>query len=411
MAGDSFSITQTGLQGIETAMQAVSDNLSNAQTNGFQAESVDFGALLGEFVAGNALGGGTAVGGISRDFSEGAITQVNSPTDMAIQGNGFFVLQDSSGVQSFTRNGQVSENSNGTLVGFNGAELMGYPVNSAGVAGAVLAPITIPQGVLSPSASTKTTISGNLDATSPAITGAINPTDPSTYSASESVQVYDSLGNAHVLTYYFQNSGPGTSPAAENWNWTATLDGSATGLTNNSGTVGFNANGDIVSGAVPGSALTATISGAANLSLNIDFSGLTQFAGGTAATGTADGNAIGRPQGVSINSNGIVSASYSNGQNVNIAQVAVATFAAEQGLQLNSEGTYSQTSASGTPTISGANAGAAGSIVSGALENSNVDTTNQLVNLVVLQRSYQADAKALQTQDSILGTLMQIVTQ
>ena len=102
---------------------------------------------------------------------------------------------------------------------------------------------------------------------------------------------------------------------------------------------------------------------------------------------------------------------YSNGQNVNVAQVAVATFTAEQGLQLNSEGAYSQTASSGTPTISGANAGSAGSIVSSSLENSNVDTTNQLVNLVVLQRSYQADAKALQTQDSILGTLMQIVTQ
>jgi flagellar hook-basal body protein len=92
MAGDSLSVTQTGLQGIETAMQAVSDNLANAQTNGFQSESVDFGALLGEFVAGNALGGGVTVEGVSRDFSEGAITQVNSPTDMAIQGNGFFVL-------------------------------------------------------------------------------------------------------------------------------------------------------------------------------------------------------------------------------------------------------------------------------------------------------------------------------
>jgi flagellar hook protein FlgE len=411
MSGDSFSITQTGLQGIETAMQAVSDNLANAQTNGFQAETVDFGSLLGEFVAGNALGGGTAVQGISRDFSEGAITQNNTSTDMAIQGNGFFVLQDPSGVQSFTRNGQVTENSSGTLVGFNGSELMGYPVNSAGVAGAVLSPITIPQGALAPSASSKTTISGNLDSTSPVISGAINPADPSTYSASVSVQVYDSLGNAHVLTYYFQNAGPGTAPAAENWNWTATLDGSATGLTNNSGSVGFNTNGDIVSGALPTSALTATVSGAANLSLNVDFSGLTQFASGTAATGTADGNATGNPQGVSINSNGIVSVSYSNGQNVNVAQVAIATFAAEQGLQLNAEGTYSQTSTSGTPTISGANSGSAGSIVSSALENSNVDTTNQLVNLVVLQRSYQADAKALQTQDSILGTLMQIVTQ
>src|SRR5208282_6538918 len=114
MAGDSFSITQTGLQGIETAMQAVSDNLANAQTNGFQSESVDFGTLLGEFVAGNALGGGVAVEGISTDFSAGAITQVNSPTDMAIQGNGFFVLQNpGSGLQSYTRNGTVSESANG----------------------------------------------------------------------------------------------------------------------------------------------------------------------------------------------------------------------------------------------------------------------------------------------------------
>jgi flagellar hook protein FlgE len=274
-----------------------------------------------------------------------------------------------------------------------------------------LSPITIPQGVLAPSASSKTTISGNLDSTSPVISGAINPANPSTYSSSVSVQVYDSLGNAHVLTYYFQNAGTGTAPAAENWNWSATLDGSATGLTNNSGTVGFNTNGNIVSGALPSSALTATVSGAANLSLNVDFSGLTQFASGTATNGTADGNATGNPQGVSINSSGIVSVSYSNGQNVNVAQVAVATFAAQQGLQLNSEGTYSQTSTSGTPTVSGANSGGAGSIVSSALENSNVDTTNQLVNLVVLQRSYQADAKALQTQDSILGTLMQIVTQ
>ena len=344
-------------------------------------------------------------------FSEGAITQVNSPTDMAIQGNGFFVLQDSSGVQSFTRNGQVSESSDGTLTGFNGSQLMGYSVNSSGVAGAVLAPIVIPQGVLAPSASTQTTITGNLNSTSPVIAGAINPSDPTTYSSSVSVQVYDSLGNAHVLTYYFQNAGPGVAPAAENWNWTATLDGSATGLTNNSGTVGFDTNGNIVSGALPGSALTATVSGAANLSLNLNFSGLTQFAGATATNGTADGNAIGRPQGVQIDSNGIVSVSYSNGQNVNIAQVAIATFASEQGLQLSGNGAYEQTVSSGTPTISGANAGAAGSIVSSALENSNVDTTSQLVNLVVLQRSYQADAKALQTQDSILGTLMQIVTQ
>ncbi len=411
MAGDSLNITQTGLQGIETAMQAVSDNLANAQTTGFQSESVNFETLLGEFVAGNALGGGVSASGISRDFSEGGISQVNSPTDMAIQGNGFFVLQDASGNQTFSRNGQVTQGADGTLLGFNGEQLMGYLVNSSGTPSGALTSIAIPQGVLAPTASAKTSLSGNLDSTSPVITGTINPADSTTYNTSVSVQVHDSLGNSHVMTFYFQNAGAGTSPAAENWNWTATLDGSATGLTNNSGTVGFDTSGNIVSGAIPGSALIATVSGAANLSLNLNFSGLTQFASGTAASGTADGNAVGNPQGVSIDSNGVVSVSYSNGQNVNLAQLAVATFTNVQGLQLGDAGAYVQTASSGQPTIATPNTGSAGSIRPNSLENSNVDTTSQLVNLVVLQRSYQASAKALQTQDSILGTLMQIQTQ
>jgi len=411
MAGDSLNVTQTGLQGIETAMQAVSDNLANAQTTGFQSESVNFETLLGEFVAGNALGGGVSANGISRDFSQGGISQVNSSTDMAIQGNGFFVLQDASGNQTFSRNGQVTQSTNGTLLGFNGEQLMGYLVNSSGTPSGALSAIVIPQGVLAPSASTKTSLSGNLDSTSPVITGAINPADSTTYNTSVSVQVHDSLGNSHVMTFYFQNTGPGTTPVAEKWNWTATLDGSATGLTNNSGTVGFDTNGNIVSGAIPGSALTATISGAANLSLNLNFSGLTQFASGTAATGTADGNAVGNPQGVSIDNSGVVSVAYSNGQNVKIGQVAVATFANIEGLQLGDAGAYVQTASSGQPTIATANTGSAGSIRPNSLENSNVDTTTQLVNLVVLQRSYQASAKALQTQDSILGTLMQVQTQ
>ena len=411
MAGDSLNVTQTGLQGIETAMQAVSDNLANAQTTGFQAESVNFETLLGEFVAGNALGGGVTANRVTRDFSEGGITQTNSPTDMAIQGRGFFVLQDPSGTQTFSRNGQVTESANGTLLGFNGEQLMGFAVDSAGSATGALAPIVLSQGDLAPSASATTSLSGNLDAASPVISGAIDPANSATYSSSVSVQVYDSLGNSHIMTFYFQNAGPGTAPSAENWNWTTTLDGSATGLTNNSGTVGFDTNGNIVSGALPGSALTATVAGAANLSVNLNFAGLTQFASGTSTTGTADGNAVGRPQGVSIDNNGVVSLSYSNGQNVKVAQVAIATFANVHGLQLGDAGAYVQTASSGQPTIATANTGSAGGIQADALENSNVDTTSQLVNLVVLQRSYQASAKALQTQDSILGTLMQIQTQ
>jgi len=410
MAGSSLTVTETGLQGVETAMQAVSDNLANAQTTGFHSESADFATLLGEFVAGNALGGGVTTTGITRDLSEGAITQTNSPTDMAIQGNGYFVLSDASGALSYTRDGQTQVSSNGTLVGFNGDSVMGYSVNAAGVSSGVLGPIAIPQGVLAPTASTQTTVSGNLDASTPVIAGAINPANPATYSTSVSVQVYDSLGNSHVLTYYYQNAGVGVAPVAETWNWTATLDGSAVGLANNSGVIGFDNTGAIVAGAKPALPLTAAIAGAANLSLNLDFSGLTQYAGGTAATGSADGNAVGRPEGVQIGNNGGVSISYSNGQTVNVAQVAVATFPSEQGLQLGN-GVFAATSNSGAATISTAGSGAAGTIQANALESSNVDTTSQLVNLVVLQRNYQANAKALQTEDSILGTIIGIQTQ
>ncbi len=410
MAGSSLIVTETGLQGVETAMQAVSDNLANSQTTGFHSESAEFATLLGEFVAGNALGGGVTVTGITRDLSQGAITQTNSPTDMAIQGSGYFVMSDSSGALSYTRDGQTQMSTNGTLVGFNGSSIMGYAVNAAGVSSGLLGPIIVPQGVLAPTASTQTTISGNLDAASPVIAGPINPANPASYSSSVSVQVYDSLGNSHVLTYYYQNAGPGFAPSAEDWNWTATLDGSAVGLANNSGVVGFDNTGAIVTGALPGVPLTAGVVGAANLSLNIDFSGLTQYAGGTAATGNADGNAVGRPLGVKIANSGVVSVTYSNGQTANVAQVALATFTSEQGLQL-SGGVFQETASSGPATISTAGSGAAGLIQANALESSNVNTTNQLVNLVILQRNYQANAKALQTEDSILGTIMQIQTQ
>jgi len=407
MAGDSLSVTQTGLQGVDTAMQAVSDNLANAQTTGFQAESIEFATLLGEYVAGNPLGGGVTVQGINRDFSQGAIVQSNSPTDLAIQGNGFFVLQDPSGNITYSRNGHMVVGNNGDLLGFNGTNVMGYAVNAAGNPSGVLAPVVIPQGVLAPTASTKASLSGNLDAGSPVLSGAINPADPTTYNTSVSMQVFDSLGNSHVLTYFYQNAGP--SGGNEQWNWLATLDGSTAGLGGNSGTVAFDTTGKLVSGGTPG-ALTATITGAASLNLSQNFSALTQYAAASAMTGTADGNAVGHPLSVQVDNNGLVSIAYSNGQNVNIAKVAVATFPSEQGLQLSSGGVYEQSQASGQPTIATAGAGAAGTIRPSSLENSNVDTTKQLISLVVLQRSFQSNAKALQTEDNILGTLMQLQT-
>ena len=412
MSGNSLSITQTGLQSIVTGLQAVSDNLANANTTGFQSESAQFETLLGSLVGGDMLGGGVGVSGINRDFSQGAIVQSNSPTDMAIQGNGFFVMQDASGNITYTRNGHTIIGPTGTLLGANDAVLQGFALNAAGVPSGILGPITIPQGVQPPTASASVALSGNVDATGAVISGAIDPTDPTTYNSSVSVQVFDSVGNSHVLTFFFQNSaavaGP---PPTQQWDWLATLDGSATGLTNNSGSFDFNTSGNLVSGGIPASTLDAALTGAAPLSLNLDFSSLTQFAAANATSATADGSGVGTPLAVQVGNTGIVSVSYSNGQLVKIGQVAVASFPSVQGLLLTSGGVYQQTIASGSPTIATAGAGAAGSIRPAALESSNVDTTSALVNLVVLQRSFQANAKALQTADNILAYVNQLVTQ
>ncbi|HTY53854.1 MAG TPA: flagellar hook-basal body complex protein, partial [Candidatus Binataceae bacterium] len=264
MSGDTLSIVQTGLQGVETALQAVSDNLANANTTGYQSENVDFETILGSMVGGSQLGGGVEVSGIDRDFSQGAITQTNSPTDMAIQGNGFFVYQNSSGNQVYSRDGQTVVAANGTLEGPDGAALQGFTLNASGLPTGILGALTIPQGVQPPTASANVALSGNLDSTS-GVTGSlttpvtINPSDPTTYNSSVSVQVYDSLGNSHVMTFFFQNAGPvpagQPNAGAEQWNWTATMDGSATGLGNNSGSFDFNTSGQMVSGQVPGAAL------------------------------------------------------------------------------------------------------------------------------------------------------------
>lgn len=417
MSGNTLSITQTGLQAVDTALQAVSNNLANANTTGYQSESVEFGTLLGSMVDGSSLGGGVSASGVDVDFSPGAIVQTDSPTDLAIQGNGFFVYKDSSGNQVYSLDGHTVVGSNGTLQGPGGAALQGFSLNAAGLPSGILGALTIPQGVLAPTASANVALNGNLDSTSSVIPAAtaINPADPTTYNSSVSVQVYDSIGNSHVLTFFFQNNGPVTAGAppvtTDQWSWMATLDGSAAGLANNTGTFNFDSTGNLVSGAVPGSALTATVTGAAPLSLALNFGSLTQFANANSTSATADGNAVGTPLGVQVSSSGLVSVSYSNGQSVNVGQVAVATFPSEQGLALNSEGLYQQTNESGTPTIATAGAAASGTIVASSLESSNVDTTSALVSLVVLQRSFQANAKALQTEDSVQGYLDQLVTQ
>ena len=412
MAGNSLTVTETGLQGVETAMQAVSDNLANAQTTGFHSESADFATLLGEFVAGNALGGGVTTTGITRDLSEGAITQTNSPTDMAIQGDGYFVLGGSSGALSYTRDGQTQVAANGTLVGFNGDSVMGYSVNAAGLSSGVLGPIIdSARSAGTDRFDQNLRPNGNLNAASPVIAGAINPANPATYSTSVSVQVYDSLGNSHVLTYYYQNAGPGVAPVAENWNWTATLDGSAVGLANNSGTRRLRRDGRDGQRRSARAATDCAVAGAANLSLTAQLlrpDPIRRRHRGHRQRRRQCGRTPARRADRQQRHRLDFLLQWANRQR---RPGRDRHFSLGTKPPARQWGLLAPPASSGAATISTAGSGAAGSIQANALESSNVDTTSQLVNLVVLQRNYQANAKALQTEDSILGTIIGIQTQ
>jgi flagellar hook protein FlgE len=402
----SLSISETGLDAVDAALGAVSDNLANAQTIGFKDESVEFETLLGEMVGENDLGGGVTTVGVNRDFSEGALVQSNSPLDMALQGNGFFVFQGADGQLVYSRNGQITEAADGTLVGSDGSALMGFTLDAAGNPGGTLGTLQIPAGLNPPAASTKASVSGNLDAgaSTIAVGTTINPSDPATYSSSASAQVYDSLGNSHVVTFYYQNNGAGS------WTWLATVDGSTAGVAGNTGTVVFNAQGQITSGAAAGP-LAFTPAGATAESIALNFSGLTQFASQTALSGSADGCTAGTALGVQVDDNGIVSVTYSNGQTVAVGQVVVAEFPSAQGLELTNGGVFTETTASGVPVIGTPGANGSELIRPSTLEQSNVNTASELVNLVTLERAYEANAKALETANNTESYLEQLPIQ
>jgi len=390
----SINISETGLKAYQTALGVVADNLANAGTTGFKSESPIFETLLGETLGGSSVGGGVLASGVERDFSEGSIIQSNNPLAMAINGNGFFVYQ-LNGETVYSRNGDVSIDGAGNLVGPGGALLMGFPLNAAGLPAGALQPIVVPSALNAPSATTKTSFSGNLDASSPVIVSGtpIDPSNPATFSSSGSVRVFDSLGNSHIVTFYFQNNGSGQ------WSWLATFDGSAAGLGGNTGNFQFNSSGQIVSGATP-PPFTAAPPGAGPLSIAFDFSQITQFAAQNSFSGNPDGHAAGTVTGIQTDANGVVSLKFSNGETVAIAQVALAEFSGQQSLQMAPGGFFQETTGSGPAAIGVPGAGGAGTISPSAIEESNVSTSDQLVNLVTFERFYEANAKALQTSNN-----------
>ena len=409
---------QTGLSGLNAASQSldvIGNNISNAATVGFKQSRTLFTDVFANSLGGsgsNSVGIGTKVAAIEQQFTQGAITASNNPLDIAINGKGFFRLDDN-GTVSYTRTGQFHLNNAGYVVTTEGFKVTGYGVDTGGnIVPTSPIPIQLSSSQLAPTPTANFRASLNLDSREAVPTTAVfNATDPTSYSDSTSGTVYDSLGNSHVFTQYFVKTA-----VAGQWALHAAIDGTAPANVDlgagagNPININFNSSGALTT-AMPISGVALTVAGGAvsPLTLDVDFSGTTQFGANFGVNSLfQDGFASGRLAGFNMGGDGVMVGRYTNGQSRNLGQVVLATFANPQGLKPLGNNRWDETSDSGIPVVGAPSSGDLGAVQSAATESSNVDLTAELVNMITAQRVYQANAQSIKTQDSILQTLVNL---
>lgn len=439
----------TGLSGLNAAskyLDVIGNNIANANTIGMKAGRAEFAEMYAANLgaAGGSNGGiGVSVAAVAQQFTQGNIKTTGGTMDLAINGEGFFKTRMTDGTTAYTRNGEFKLNADGYIVSNNGAVLQGYPTNTAGQrSGVSTQDLKLPTGTtIAPKVTTDIVTTANLDSRAAVSSTAIpaagtGPVAPATYALSEeqrkygtSVNVYDSLGNAIPVQLYFIKD-PST---ANTWQVRASVDGGKNLLAMSAGSsVTFNAVDDLTASPptyagqpVAGSVPAQFTIPADTISLGIPSADLTdvKMSYGDAAAGWSltqygsdftvsdlnqDGYGAGELTNISINEAGVIKANYSNGESFGAGQVALTRFRNPQGLSPVNGGFWLAGASSGDPIDGAALEGRFGQVRAGALEESNVDLTAELVNMIVAQRSYQANAQTIKTQDQIMTTLVNL---
>jgi flagellar hook protein FlgE len=384
-------------------LQTISNNLANMNTDGYKDQSLTFGDIYAQATQTNGSGDpiqtgyGVNISGTDSNFGEGNLSATGIASNMALSGNGFFVTQGINGLPSYTRSGDFSTNNSGFIVTPGGELVMGYPAANGVVnTSAALQGINVSNGLTSPPvASTTVGVTANLDS-STAVGGT---------ATGSSLTVYDSLGQAHTLTVSY------TKTAANTWTYsvsvpsaditggvgtstmvgTGTLNFSNTGQLLPTSTIGAISIPTLADGAKSPLALTGPFGTAANPTIT-----QTDLASATSATST-DGYASGTLSSYAIQPNGTVEGTFSSGQTLALGQVAVANFANNEGLSSVGNNAYQATTGSGQAIVGVAGTGAAGTIVGGSVEQSNVNIASEFSNLIVAQQAYGANAKSITT--------------
>jgi len=400
----SFQQGLSGLNAASKSLDVLGNNVANANTVGFKQSRAEFSDIYANSLAGaggSQAGIGVKVATIQREFSQGNITSTNNSLDIAINGNGFFRMS-SDGAISYTRNGQFQLDKDGYIVNSSGDQLTGYVADVNGNIQAITpSPIQISAADLVPQASTEISNVVNLDSRSAVIPAlpVFDPNDPTTYTQVIPIAIFDSQGNSHTLQSYMIKTGNNT------WDVRSTVDG-GTAIVGSS-SITFNTSG-LISGTTT-QAVSFTPSTGAPVNVTMDFASSTQFGSAYSLNSqTQDGFTSGRLVSFSAAPDGSIIGRYTNGQAQTLAQVVLAKFSNPNGLQALGDNSFAETSDSGLAVVGSPNTGGRGVLQSSALEDSNVDLTAELVNMITAQRYYQANAQTIKTQDQVLQTLVNL---
>ncbi|WP_175933968.1 flagellar hook protein FlgE [Burkholderia ubonensis] len=398
----------SGLAGASNNLDVIGNNIANANTVGFKQSRAHFSDMYANSVATSVntqIGIGSGLASVDQQFGQGTINTTGNALDVAINGNGFFQMSND-GVVTYSRDGTFHRDKNGFIVDSHGRNLMGYNATAGGVINtAATVPMQAPTTNLAPTATTKITGQFNLNSQDkvPATTP-FSPTVNTSYNYSTSIQVYDTLGGAQQVDMYFVKSA-----TAGQWEVYSGVKGQTP---TNLGTVAFNTSGQIASttpvAPVTGSTgqfqftIPATGGSLTPQKLTLDLTGTTQYGGKDGVNNLAqDGFASGTLTTFTIGADGKLTGNYSNGQTQTLGLIALANFNNPNGLTNLGGNQYAESSASGVPQISAPGSTNHGVLQGSALENSNVDLTVQLVNLITAQRNYQANAQTIKTQQAV----------
>lgn len=406
----SFSQAVSGLNAAAANLDTIGNNISNSATYGFKGANVSFADVF----AGSGAGLGVKVAGISQNFKDGSITTTNRPTDVAISGGGFFRIEDQNGGVFYSRNGEFGKNKDGFLTNMQGMRVTGYPVQvvdgkNVVQKGATPTPIVIPTDMMNASATDKINMTVNLNSGEEKPAKApFNAKDGDTYNFSTNVTTYDSLGNEHNLNLFFVKANDNEWKVYGQDTSTKTAGGAPTPH-QDLGTLKYT-NAGVLESYTKTDMNIASLNGSAAGTIELDFTGSTQqkVSESSVSKLAQNGYQAGEFTNFRIEQDGSIMATYSNQQSQVVGQIALANFANAGGLSSQGDNMWSETNASGSPIVGVAGAGVFGKLTNNALEASNVDMSQELVNMIVAQRNYQSNAQTIKTQDQILQTLVSL---